>query len=186
MKFFNMLILGIDPGSITTGWALIESKGKKLKYIASGVLKFDKKKDFLDRLTQIKKEVEKLAAKVRPDEVAFESLIFVKSPSALIKLAQTRGVLLSAFVEKYEGKVFEYAPNTIKSSTIGHGHADKKSVEKFLEMLIGKQNYATDDESDAVAIAICHHLNRGKKKLAEISQRKKTGGLQAALVHKIG
>ena len=180
-----MLVLGIDPGSVKTGWALVKSNGNKLEYISSGVLKFDAKVEFLPRLTQIKVEIEKLISTINPDEIAFESLIFVKSPTALIKLAQARGILLSALVEKYENRIYEYAPNLIKSTAVGYGHADKKSVQKFLDMLIGKQNYETDDESDAIAIAICHHLNKGNKK-ESIKRTKKRGGLAASLSHKIG
>ncbi len=158
-----MFILGIDPGSITSGWALLKSEGKKVDYIASGILKFDSKTPFLDRLSQIKSMVNELAIELKPDEVALESLIYVKSPTALIKLAQTRGVILSCFVEKYHGKIFEYSPNLVKSTAVGHGHADKDSVQKVLDLLLGKRTYQTHDASDAVAVALCHALQRGGK-----------------------
>lgn len=180
-----MIILGIDPGSITTGWALLESKGNKASYISSGVLKFEAKTPFLDRINQIKSEVEKLLNELNPDEVALESLIYVKSPTALIKLAQTRGVMLSALNPKFFGKIYEYSPNLIKSTAVGHGHADKESVQKFLDMVLGKRKYATHDESDAVAIALCHILNRGNG--ANIASKKTKGkGLAASLAHKVG
>lgn len=178
-----MLVLGIDPGSITTGWAVLKSQGKKISYIASGVLQFDQKTPFLERLTDIKIKSDELLAELQPTEIAFESLIFVKSPSALIKLAQTRGMILSACVENFQGKIFEYAPNLIKSSTLGHGHADKESVKKFLDMMIGKREYKTHDESDAVAIAICHILNKDNLSL---KTKSKGSGLKASLAHKIG
>ena len=176
-----MLTLGIDPGSVTTGWALLKAQGKKVDYVASGILKFDSKVDFLKRLTQIKSDIDSLISELSPDEVALESLIFVKSPTALIKLAQTRGIILSAIVEKYENKIFEYSPNLVKSSAVGHGHADKESVKKVLDMLLGKREYKTHDESDAVAVALCHILNRGVATKSSSSAR----GLSSSLAHKI-
>jgi crossover junction endodeoxyribonuclease RuvC len=183
-----LIVLGIDPGSITTGWALLKSEGNKIKYISSGVLSFDKKTDFLERLTEIKIKSADLLAGISPDEIAFESLIYVKSPTALMKLAQTRGVILSSVVEKFQGNIFEYAPNLIKSTAVGHGHADKEGVRKFLDMMLGKIDYKTHDESDAVAIAICHIINRNTKlTTAPVKKRKSTsGGLAGALAHKIG
>jgi len=115
-----LLVLGIDPGSITTGWALLNGKGRKISVIGSGVLRFNGKENFLDRLTEIKVASNKLIEELSPDAIAFESLIYVKSPQALIKLAQTRGVILSACVEKYKNRIFEYSPNAIKSIATGH------------------------------------------------------------------
>lgn len=187
-----MKVLGIDPGSIATGWALIEDKGLKVKYLSSGVLKFDSKTDFLDRLSEIKYKIEELLKEVKPDIIVLESLIYVKSPTSLIKLAQARGVILSAMVESHAGKIFEYSPNLVKSTAVGHGHADKESVQKFLDMMIGKQNYETHDESDAVAVALCHILNKGKiinkpkSKKKSVKAKKAGNGLASALAHKIG
>lgn len=183
----QMIVLGIDPGSLTTGWALLKSEGSKVHYLASGILKFDKDKDFLDRLTDINKQSYELIQELKPQEVALESLIYVKSPTALIKLAQTRGVILSNLVDKYEGKIFEYSPNLVKSTAVGHGHADKESVRKFLDVVLGKRDYKTHDESDAVAVALCHILNRKKAKVPAAPKGSKRGkGLAASLAHRIG
>lgn len=183
----SLIVLGIDPGSLVTGWALLKSRGNKADYIASGILKFDKKLDFLDRLVDIKEKSAKLITELAPCEIAFESLIFVKSPTALIKLAQTRGVILSTMLGEYQGKIFEYSPNFVKSTAVGHGHADKESVKKVLGMVLGKRDYATHDESDAVAIALCHILNRNKLDHKKKSFGKnKARGLSSSLVHKIG
>lgn len=177
-----LLVLGIDPGSIVTGWALLESKGNKVKYIKSGILRFNNKKNFLDRLVQIQNETQLLIKDLTPDEISLESLIYVKSPTALIKLAQTRGIILSTFIQTFQGKVFEYSPNLVKSTAVGHGHADKESVQKFLDMLLGKREYQTHDESDAVAIALCHIMNRNK---IENSKKQRGRGLSSSLAHKL-
>lgn len=179
-----MLVLGIDPGSITTGWALLKVHRGKISYVASGVLAFDAKLDFLNRLTQIKQETQNLIKELQPSEIALESLIYVKSPTALIKLAQTRGMILSTVVEDYQGKIYEYSPNLVKSSAVGHGHADKESVRKFLDMLLGPKEYKTHDESDAVAIALCHILNKNRHSTS--TAKKSSGkGLAASLAHKV-
>ena len=179
-----MLVLGIDPGSITTGWALLKGQGKRISVVDSGVLRFNGKDKFLDRLTEIKSSSTSLIENLSPDAIAFESLIYVKSPQALIKLAQTRGVILSACVEKYKNRIFEYSPNAIKSIAAGHGHADKEGVRKFLDMTIGKREYETPDESDAVAIAMCHLLN--SRRVDKKTVTRGSSGLAKALAHKIG
>ncbi|EQC51437.1 crossover junction endodeoxyribonuclease RuvC [Bacteriovorax sp. DB6_IX] len=157
-----MIILGIDPGSRKTGWAVIEVQGKKFKYIASGVHRFDKIPEFLDRLADISESTKNLVAEYEPNEVALESLIYVQSIPSLAKLAQARGALIAGLSEKYKKKIFEYSPNLIKSSVAGHGHAAKEGVEKTLKMIFGNIKFKTNDESDALAIALCHALNRGK------------------------
>lgn len=184
-----MIVLGIDPGSVVAGWALLEVKGSKTRYLSSGVLKFDSKRDFLNRLKEIKLKFSALILELKPDEVALESLIFVKNPMSLIKLSQARGVIISTFIDQLEDKVFEYAPNLIKSSAVGYGHADKESVRKFLDMTLGKREYATHDESDAVAVALCHILHRNSHAVKNTGKKiKKSSGssMKASLAHKIG
>ena len=181
-----MLVLGIDPGSVISGWALLKVNGNKVTYIKSGILSFNKNELFLDRTKEIKEKFEILINKLQPDEISLESLIYVKSPTALIKLAQTRGIILSTIASKYTGKIFEYSPNLVKSTAVGHGHADKESVQKFLDMVLGKINYKSHDESDAAAIALCHILNRGSGQTsAKTRKSSKSSGLAASLSHKL-
>jgi crossover junction endodeoxyribonuclease RuvC len=177
-----LLVLGIDPGSIVTGWAIIEARGNKVHYINSGVLKFDNKVSFLPRLAQVQEQMNSLLDIYSPDEIALESLIYVKSPTALSKLAQTRGVIISTFIQDFKHRVFEYSPNLVKSTAVGHGHADKASIQKFLHTLLGQREYQTHDESDAVAIALCHILNKDKGKMPKKSSGR---GLAASLAHKL-
>lgn len=182
-----MIVLGIDPGSRKTGFAFVELIGKDFKLLHSGVMNFEKDEIFLNRINAIFQETLKLTKLFPVDAVSMESLIYVKSPTALIKLAQTRGVILSALSGTFAGKIFEYSPNLVKSTTVGHGHADKESVQKFLDMLLGKKLYQTDDESDAVAIAVCHLLNASSKipkSNVKIAIPKKAGrSLKASLSH---
>lgn len=178
-----MIILGIDPGSRKTGFGVIESKGNQVKYIYSETAKFDLKKDFLNRIPEIFQKTQEITKKHEPDCISIESLIYVKSPTALIKLAQTRGVILAALADLgYEQKIFEYSPNLIKSSTTGHGHSDKLGVQKFLNMVLGQRNFATDDESDALLIAMCHAFQQNNTKKLNKSGK---GSLADSLAHRI-
>lgn len=182
-----MIVLGIDPGSRKTGYAFIELKNGKFTHIKSGVLNFGHEQFFLDRINLISDGILKILDEQPVDAISMESLIYVKSPTALIKLAQTRGVILSEISKKYPGKIFEYSPNLIKSVAVGHGHADKKSIQKFLSMILGISAFSTSDESDAMAIALCHLLQNPKNVPLEKIEKKtsKSRSLKASLAHKV-
>lgn len=157
-----MLFLGIDPGSRKAGFGLVEQTGRSFKYIESGCLIYDKVPAFMDRLGHIHQSCVELIKMYQPDEIAIESLIYVKSVPSLAKLAQARGAMIAAFMATHQTKVFEYSPNLVKSTVTGHGHTNKEGVDKSLKMLLGTQlEFKTHDESDALAIALCHGLMRG-------------------------
>ena len=185
-----MIVLAIDPGSVTAGYALLKKEGRKISYIASGILKFDAKVEFLHRVKDIFQQTEKLLSQFTPDEIALESLIYVKSPDALSKLAQSRGTMLAALSRDYHEKIFEYSPNLVKSTVTGHGHADKEGIQKLIKQYLGISEFKTHDESDACAIALCHLLNRDVIRLP-VEKKKRSGskksgnGLAAALSHRI-
>jgi crossover junction endodeoxyribonuclease RuvC len=181
--------LAIDPGSVTAGYALLKKEGRKISYLTSGILKFDGKVEFLHRVKDIFGQTEKLLSQFSPDEIALESLIYVKSPDALSKLAQSRGAMLAALSRDYHEKIFEYSPNLVKATVTGHGHADKEGIQKFLKQYLGISEFRTHDESDACAIALCHLLNRDVLRLPvekkKRSTKSKGTGLAAALSHRI-
>ena len=159
-----MIILGIDPGSRTAGYGVIEVSGRKLSYIASGTLRYDKEKDFLSRLGVIHESCLDLVAEFNPHEISLESLIYVKSVTSLAKLAQARGAMIAAFMKTHLGLVSEYSPNLIKTTVSGHGHANKESIDKSMKLIFGQHlNFETGDESDGLAIAACHALLRGQQ-----------------------
>ncbi len=168
-----MIILGIDPGSIKTGYGVIEMKGKNSRLIECGVIRFDTKLELIDRLAIVYDEAHQLINNFKPDEIALESLIYTKSVPSLAKLAQARGSLISGFGKDYQGKIFEYAPTLVKSTVTGHGQATKEGVDKTLKMIFGKDtDFATHDASDALAIALCHSLHQGIKNKPKISRSK--------------
>ncbi len=159
-----MIILGVDPGSRQAGFGVIEAEGRKIKFLASGTMKYDSKLDFVDRLGTIYNSCIELVGIYKPDEISIESLIYVKSVTSLAKLAQARGAMIAAFMKKHERKVFEYSPNLVKSSVVGHGHASKENIQKGLSIIFPGKSFKSADEADALAIAICHSLNRGSVK----------------------
>jgi crossover junction endodeoxyribonuclease RuvC len=185
-----MIVLAIDPGSVTAGYALLQQDGRKITYIASGILRFNSADEFLHRVKDIYDQTLELTDKFSPDEIALESLIFVKSPTALIKLAQSRGTMLAALTQKYHQKIFEYSPNLVKSTVTGHGHADKEGIQKVIQQYLGISNFKSHDESDAIAIALCHLLNKNVRALNVPAMKKQANkkmgnGLAASLAHKI-
>lgn len=168
-----MIILGIDPGSRKTGYGVIEVTGRKISYIASGTLRYDKEKDFMNRLGTIHESCLELIEKFDPDDISIESLIYVKSVTSLAKLAQTRGAMIAAFMQTHLDRVYEYSPNLVKTTVSGHGHANKESIDKSMKLIFGGHfNFETSDESDGLAIAVCHALLRGQ----QVTAVKKSGG----------
>lgn len=151
-----MIIMGIDPGSRKAGYGVIEMQGRRLVYLSSGTMRYDTKVSFFERLVGIYQSGEDLIEKFNPNHIAIESLIYAKNVSSLAKLAQARGALLAALTKSHSGAVFEYAPTQIKSAVASNGRASKEGIIKMVQMILGKRNFETDDESDALAIAICH------------------------------
>ena len=165
-----MIILGIDPGSIKSGYALVQVEGKKISYLNSGIMKFDQKLSLIDRLGQIHLGAQKIIEAFKPDEIALESLIFVKSVPSLAKLSQARGAMLGVFAQNYIHRMYEYSPTQIKSAVTGQGQASKEMIDKTLKMIFKGQiekEFATHDESDALAIALTHGLLRNHMKQKE-------------------
>jgi crossover junction endodeoxyribonuclease RuvC len=176
------VILGIDPGSRVAGFAVVKNRGRKIEYVDSGVMKYSHIDEFIQRLGEIYNSCEHLVNIYNPAEVAFESLIYVKSATALSKLAQARGAMIAAFLRSGKASIFEYSPNLVKSTVVGHGHADKKAIEKGLELLFRGQNirkFSTHDESDALAIAVCHALNSHRGSKAHLTGSGKGGSLKS-------
>ncbi|MDC0255457.1 crossover junction endodeoxyribonuclease RuvC [Bacteriovoracales bacterium] len=159
-----MLILGVDPGSRKAGFSLIQLQGKKAIYVDSFTVHYDVKLSFLDRLGRIYNSCSQIINDFSPNEIAIESLVYVKNVSSLAKLAQARGAMIGAFMQTHEGKVFEYSPNFVKASVTSYGHASKEAVQRILDSIFGEKDYDSDDESDALAIAFCHSISRSSRR----------------------
>ena len=148
-------ILGIDPGLLHTGWAVIESVGNTRKYIASGVILPKKTGALAERLAIIFNEVTKLVDTFSPDECSMEITFVNKNPTTTLILGHARAAAMVAISVK-NIPIFEYEPNRIKKILTGAGHADKTAVDKMVRILLPGANPKTPDESDAIAIALAH------------------------------
>ncbi len=159
-------IIGLDPGLRNTGWGVIEIEGSRLIYVADGSVHSDVAATLADRLLQIYLQVLTVLKEFTPDEAAIEETFVNTDARATLKLGQARGVVMLA-PASLKIPVSEYAPNTVKKSVVGAGHAEKAQVKHMVKMLLPKAVMKSADSIDALAIAICHAHHRSAKALAE-------------------
>ena len=151
-----MLILGIDPGTATTGYGLITEKQDKLVFVDHGVISTSKKESSQARLRIIYSELKKLIIQYRPKAIAVEKLFFGANSKTALSVGQARGMSLLAAAEARVA-VAEYTPLEVKLAVTGYGKADKKQVQQMVKTLLGLADLPKpDDAADALAIAICH------------------------------
>ncbi len=158
-------IIGIDPGLRHTGWGIIEAEGTKLSYLADGAVHSVTEDDLATRLLQIHQQILAVLTEFQPDESAIEETFVNKDARATLKLGQARGVVMLAPV-LLKIPVSEYAPNVIKKTVVGVGHAEKDQVKHMVKILLPRAQLKTADSIDALAIAICHAQHRGSQNLA--------------------
>jgi crossover junction endodeoxyribonuclease RuvC len=156
-----MIVLGIDPGTATTGYGAIQKQAGKEKLIEYGVINTRPDSDMPNRLMKINHEIQGLIIKIKPDVIAVEELFYHKNSKTVITVAQARGVaLLTAAMAGIE--VMEYTPLQIKQAVAGYGKADKKQVQIMVQKILNLAEIPRpDDAADALAVAICHvHSHR--------------------------
>jgi crossover junction endodeoxyribonuclease RuvC len=163
-------IIGLDPGLRHTGWGIIETEGTRLSYVADGAVHSVNEDDLAVRLLQIHEQILRVLDTYAPDEAAIEETFVNKDARATLKLGQARGVVMLAPVMRKIG-VAEYAPNVIKKTVVGNGHAEKDQVKHMVRMLLPKADMKTADSTDALAIAICHAHHRTSTTLAKALAR---------------
>lgn len=155
----DVRIIGIDPGLRHTGWGIIKSDGVRLSFIASGVIHSDTDSPLSLRLLQIHQGLFQTLSEYHPDEAAVEKTFVNRDATATLKLGQARGIAL--LVPAQCGlRVAEYAPNLVKKTVVGSGHSEKSQIHAMLKFLLPKAQPKTDDEADALAIAITHAHHR--------------------------
>ncbi|MEM6666730.1 MAG: crossover junction endodeoxyribonuclease RuvC [Pseudomonadota bacterium] len=152
-------ILGIDPGLRRTGWGIIVCEGPRLSHVASGTVESDPKAALGERLAALHDGLAEIVKGYSPDEAAVEETFVNKDARATLKLGQARGIAM--LVPTLAGlSVAEYAPNHVKKSVVGAGHAAKEQVRMMIGVLLPKADPGMADAADALAIAICHAHNR--------------------------
>ena len=152
-------ILGIDPGLRNTGWGIITICGSQLSYIADGTVRSNPKETLAERLMHLHGGLSAILKEWQPDEAAVEETFVNKDARATLKLGAARGIAL--LVPAQAGLlVGEYAPNMVKKTVVGSGHAGKEQVTAMIKILLPKANPDSADSADALAIAICHAQHR--------------------------
>lgn len=160
-----MRLLGLDPGLRKTGWGVIEIEGSGLSHIANGVISSQGGDSLAERLLQLHDGLTEILGGYNPDEAAVEQTFVNKDPVGALKLGQARA--MSLLVPAQHGvPVFEYAPNKIKKSVVGAGHAGKDQIALMVGMLLPKCEITGPDAADALAVAICHAHSRGDDRVA--------------------
>ena len=147
-------IIGIDPGSLRTGYGIIDVIGNKTTYVSSGIIRLTEK-SLPPRLKVIFDGVSQLILEYQPHAMAIEEVFFAKDPRAALKLGQARGAAIVAGVDK-DLPVAEYSARSVKQAVVGTGAADKKQVQTMVASLLKLPDTPSEDAADALAVAICH------------------------------
>jgi crossover junction endodeoxyribonuclease RuvC len=152
----KLKILGIDPGTATTGWGIVQIEGSKMKAQSCGCILTPARQNQAKRLAHIFDELNKIIKKTKPDVVAIEKLFFINNIKTAMTVGEARGVCLLA-AEQNKILIFEYTPLQVKQSLTGYGKAEKSQIQMMVKMILKlKEIPKPDDMADALAIAITH------------------------------
>lgn len=162
-------VLGVDPGTLATGWGVVRSDGRTLTLVATGVIRTKPADPLWDRLAQIHGVIAGLAAEHRPAALALEQCFVSKNVQSALKLGHARGVIMVA-ARATGAEVFEYAPSQVKSAVTGSGKAEKHQVAEMIRILLKLDKAPPADASDALAAAICH-INHGTNRILQAVRR---------------
>ena len=162
-----MKVLGIDPGSVITGWGVVDEVRGNLSLVGQGSIRAAKAKELPDRLVLIFEGLREVIATHGPVAAAIESPFAGRNVRSLVQLSQARGVaLLAARLSGLE--IFEYAPSAVKNAIVGYGRAEKPQVARMVKMLLpGMRDVVLGaDAADALAVAICHvHISKFTRRI---------------------
>ncbi|MEM9432721.1 MAG: crossover junction endodeoxyribonuclease RuvC [Pseudomonadota bacterium] len=152
-----MRVLGIDPGLRNLGWGVIDVYGNKMTHVANGQCR-SAGKDLGPRLLSLHAQLTEILQRFAPDQAAVEQTFVNKDGAGTLKLGQARGIAI--LVPAQAGlSIGEYAPNTVKKTVVGVGHADKQQVAHMVRMQLPGVDLAGPDATDALAIALCHAVH---------------------------
>jgi len=157
---YELRVLGIDPGTATTGWAILKEKNGGIEALAFGHISTDKKNSDEERILEIHKDLSNIIKKYQPQEAAVEKLFFFKNKKTIIEVAQSRGAILLT-LENNGVKISSYTPLQIKQALTGYGRADKKQIQSMTKNILKLKSLPRpDDTADAIATALCHFHSR--------------------------
>lgn len=151
-----MIVLGIDPGTATTGYGVVTDRDSQPIMVAYGAILTPSDQALPDRLITIHTEVLRLIDQYQPEQAAVEQLFFNKNVRTALAVGHARGVVLLALAER-QVPIFEYTPLEVKQAVTGNGRADKKQIQEMIKILLELDKIPKpDDAADALAIAVCH------------------------------
>ena len=148
-------ILGIDPGTVVTGWGIVEMAGGSLVHLTHGTIVSSANQDQGSRLRRIYRGLQEVLARYEPEGISLEKVFFARNPQSTLKLGQARGVALLAAAENRVA-IHEYSSAEIKLAVVGYGQATKEQVQKMVASLLHLSGKMPGDAADALAAAICH------------------------------
>jgi crossover junction endodeoxyribonuclease RuvC len=149
------VILGIDPGTVATGWGIVEAAGNSIHHLAHGTIPASNGEGQAVRLSRIYRGLREVIEDYHPCGVSLERVFFAHNAQSALKLGQARGVALLAAAE-CNVAVYDYASTEIKMAVAGYGHATKEQVQKMVALLLHLSGKIAADAADALAAAICH------------------------------
>ena len=152
-----MLILGIDPGSITLCYGIVRYERNKFCYITSGCIKVGKQ-EWPDRLKQIYLDLTQIINQYKPQQAAVEKVFVHKNAASALKLGQARGVAIVAAACQNLA-IAEYSAREVKQAVVGYGNADKFQVQNMVKSILSLSGLPATDAADALAVALCHGNN---------------------------
>src|SRR5687768_12587261 len=156
-----MRVLGIDPGSETTGWGLIETEGRKLKLVEFGVVRATPRERFPARLLKIFNGIEEIIARFKPDACSVEEAFYAANVKTALKLGQVRGAVL-VVAARSGVEVNEYSPRLVKQTVVGYGNAEKHQVQEMVRVVVSLGSVPEPhDAAGALANANCHVHHAG-------------------------
>ncbi len=151
-----MRILGIDPGTATIGFGIIETGRQKHQLLDYGCIKTPPGLPFAERLRQIYDDLQTIVKEWKPQAVAIEEIFFSKNVKTAIQVAQARGAILQQLALGPQ-EIAEYKPQQVKEAVCGYGKAEKRQVQKMVQLILEMDEMPhPDDAADALALAICH------------------------------
>ena len=172
-----MRILGLDPGTATIGFGVLERLSPtRCSLVSCGCIRTAPGRPLGPRLVEIRQDLLALIDRYRPDSAAIETLFFNVNVRTATTVCQTRGVLLLALAERGIA-VDEYGPSEVKKAVAGYGRATKPQIQAMVARILGLARAPSpDDVADAVAIALCHHFSAGPARSGSMAQKKESRG----------
>ncbi len=154
-----MLILGIDPGSATTGYGLVAGEGSRLRHVHHAEVRVAAAKTLSQKLARLYESTLALLDEYRPEAVAVEGIFYGRNVRSMMVLGQARGAALVAAANRGL-EIAEYSPTLVKQSVVGYGRAAKEQVQEMVKVLLSQRRLSGEHAADALAVAICHHQHR--------------------------